>query len=124
MTQKCSKPADEDFLPAGYDAVTLAKSGKRSRPCVILEKNQPATRRVFTLGHELGHIVIPWHFGTDFCRLDSSARLVDHLTAKVEMQANQFAAELLMPRKWVESLIKSEARLKELVEGVKAAGVS
>ncbi len=113
-----------DCLPAGYDAVTLDKSGRHPRPRVIIEKNQPATRRVFTLGHELGHIVIPWHYGTDFCRLDSAARLVDHLTAEVEAQANHFAAELLMPTKWVERLIKVEARLEDLVEAVKAAGVS
>jgi hypothetical protein len=115
---------EEDSLPGGYDAVTLDKSGRHPRPRVIIEKNQPATRRIFTLGHEIGHIVIPWHYGTDFCRLDSAARLGDRLTADVEAQANHFAAELLMPTKWVERLIKAEAGLENLVEAVKAVGVS
>ena len=41
---------EEDFLPAGYDAVTLDKSGRHHRPRVIIEKKQPAARRVFTRG--------------------------------------------------------------------------
>ena len=119
-----SADLEEDFLPAGYDAVTLHRSGRHQRPRVIIETNQSPTRRIFTLGHELGHIVIPWHDGTDFCRIDSGARLIDHLAAEAEAQANHFAAELLMPAAWVEGLIRSKTGLKELMEGVKSAGVS
>ena len=119
-----SADLEEDFLPAGYDAVTLGSSSRHSRPRVIIEAKQAPTRRIFTLGHELGHIVIPWHNGTHFCRVDGDARLVDDLAAEVEAQANHFAAELLMPAAWVDGLIKSKSVLSELVEAVKSAGVS
>ena len=119
-----SADLEEDSSPAGFDAVTLHRSRRHPRPWVIIETNQSATRRVFTLGHELGHIVIPWHDGTDFCRIDGGARLVGHLAAEIEAQANHFAAELLMPAAWVEGLISSKTGLTELMEAVKSAGVS
>jgi len=115
---------EEDSLPVGYDACFLDRSAKYPRPRVILNIGQSRARRVFTLAHELGHLVIPWHFGTHFCQVDGEARLVDDLTREVESQANRFAGEVLMPEAWVKQLITSVAGLENLVEGVKSAGVS
>jgi Zn-dependent peptidase ImmA (M78 family) len=111
-------------LPEGYDAVYLDKSKKHPKPRVIITEDLSKTRRVFTLGHELGHILIPWHIGTHFCRIDADAQLVDELVKKIESQANRFAAELLMPHAWVNDCIKSKRTLKELVDAVKEANVS
>jgi Zn-dependent peptidase ImmA (M78 family) len=115
---------EADFLPAGYDAVFLDKSAKYPRPRIIIETGLSSTRRAFTLAHELGHIVIPWHNGTHFCRVDGDTRLVDELTAEVESQANRFAGELLMPAAWVRGLIKSKGALADLIEAVRVSGVS
>ena len=115
---------EEDFLPADYDAVFLDKSANHPRPRVIITVGQPATRRVFTLAHELGHIVIPWHNGTHFCRVGAEARLVDRLVKEVESQANRFAAELLMPSAWVTELIGKTGGLKNQIDAVRQANVS
>lgn len=115
---------EEDSLPEGYDAVYLDKSPKHPKPRVIITNNISKARRIFTLGHELGHILIPWHIGTHFCRVDAEAQLVDHLVKEVESQANRFAAELLMPAVWIDALLKSTGTLKELVGAVKEANVS
>ena len=115
---------EEDFLPSDYDAVFLDKSAKHPRPRVIVKVGQPQTRRLFTLAHELGHIVIPWHNGTHFCRVDAEARLVDDIVRAVESQANRFAAKLLMPAAWVRDLFASANSLDDLVEAVKTAKVS
>jgi hypothetical protein len=120
-----SAELEEDFLPSEFDAVFLDRSAKHPRPRVIVAIDQPPTRRVFTLAHELGHIVIPWHNGTHFCHVDGEARLVDELTREVEAQANRFAAELLMPADWVARLINQPGRtISELFEAVKTARVS
>jgi Zn-dependent peptidase ImmA (M78 family) len=115
---------EEDSLPEGYDAVYLDKSAKHPKPRVIITNNISKTRRVFTLGHELGHILIPWHIGTHFCRVGAEAQLVDHLVREVESQANRFAAELLMPTAWVEDHLRSAKTIKELVRAIKEASVS
>src|SRR5260370_39791514 len=81
---------EEDSLPAGYDAVFLDKSATYPRPRIIIERSQPATRRVFTLAHELGHIVIPWHNGTHFCPVDGDLLLRGELTREVDSQAHRF----------------------------------
>ena len=119
-----SAELEEDSLPAGYDAVFLDKSTRYPRARVIIEANLPASRRTFTLAHEMGHLVIPWHNGTHFCRVDGDLRLVDDLTREVESQANRFAAELLMPSSWIMNLVGSVSELRELVEAVKSSGVS
>lgn len=60
-------------------------------------------RRNFTLAHELGHIIIPWHNGDLKCNTDkpyntiSGQRLLD----TQELEANIFASELLMPHNWI-----------------------
>jgi hypothetical protein len=120
-----SAELEEDALPSDFDAVFLDRSAKHPRPRVIVALDQPPARRVFTLAHELGHIVIPWHNGTHFCHVDGEARLVDDLTREVETQANRFAAELLMPAVWVKGLISQSGRnLSELFEAIRSAKVS
>lgn len=76
---------------------------------IILDKRQGHARRRFTLAHELGHSCIPTH------RKSASLRcLAVDLSGKdsgstVEAQANEFAAELLAPRKLVAPLLKTGA---------------
>lgn len=63
---------------------------------VVNSSNKSIKRMRFTLAHELGHVLIPWHVG-DFLDEDVAAETV----AVYESEANRFAAELLMPFEWV-----------------------
>ena len=75
-----------------------------------VEAQRSPGRRNFTIAHELGH----WHLHrtagtahTRFCRTDEvggDARAV-HDTARIEREANRFAAALLMP----EALVRAHA---------------
>lgn len=73
----------------------------------------PATRQRFTLAHELGHFFL--HDKPLF--LDSFTRLRDVKSSKAvdpeEIEANAFAAELLMPEEFIYSDI---ARMKQNVD--------
>jgi len=59
------------------------------------------TRKRFTIGHEIGHYLIPHHRGLqNVCRSDDIERWHSAI-ATTEREANQFSAELLLPRRVV-----------------------
>ncbi len=78
-------------------------------------------RQRFTLAHELGHV---------WCRHDGTLVVDDVRTmngatvSPVEIEANAFAAELLLPRAGVERLVEGEPTLDELVVLASSYGVS
>lgn len=59
------------------------------------------TRKRFTIGHEIGHYLIPHHRTLkNVCRTDDIERWHSDVAA-AEREANQFSAELLLPRRVV-----------------------
>lgn len=109
-----SKYGDVEFVefPMRADGVTVG-IGQRDRPAILINSNTPQLRQNFTLAHELGHIIIPWHTGT----------IVSHETRKsdsyeygvMESEANRFAAELLMPSDWILESFNAISSFQEFV---------
>lgn len=84
----------------GVDGVTLNLKIPGKTPKIIVNSTQPETRQKFTLAHEFGHIIIPWHLGTIIDDLYSK-EYKSFVYGEIEGEANRFAAELLMPKDWV-----------------------
>lgn len=93
-------PALGDF--DGY----LLKSGD-SFGIMLNSAIKSEERKNFTLAHELGHYEIPHHKGREFKCLSSSIGLM--LGKEMELEANDFAAELLMPASFVAEQIENNA---------------
>ncbi len=53
-------------------------------------------RKNFTVAHEIGHLILPGHDDSTVCRAEQVESWARGLSVR-ELQANQFAAELLMP---------------------------
>ena len=83
----------------GVDGVTVGLNRLGVRPTIYLEPATPPRRQRFTLAHELGHILIPWHKGTIFDELNVEEN-ADPTFYRMEQEANRFAVELLMPELW------------------------
>jgi len=91
----------EDDLVSG---VTLFESGKYT---ILINNTKPATRQHFTLGHELGHYFLHQDIlKADKGIVDENAwldvpgmlyRADDVTKTQSEIEANTFAASLLMP---------------------------
>jgi hypothetical protein len=66
---------------------------------IWLEPGQDTGRRRFSIAHELGHYHIPRHRGegTRLICADADLRARSHNARQLEWEANDFAAELLMP---------------------------
>jgi len=54
----------------GVDGICLNLKVPGKRPKVVVNSGNPTTRKRFTLAHELGHILIPWHLGSIIDNLD------------------------------------------------------
>jgi Zn-dependent peptidase ImmA (M78 family) len=90
----------------GVDGICLNLKTAGKTPKVIVNANSPQTRQKFTLAHELGHIIIPWHYGTIIDEIEENIEPYDSRYWEQESQANKFASELLMPFDWIFSLYK------------------
>ncbi|MEX2374804.1 MAG: ImmA/IrrE family metallo-endopeptidase, partial [Dehalococcoidia bacterium] len=87
-----------DLPNPGYTAC-LVRPGT-DLPCgIILAPGQSRGRERFSVAHELGHFYIPSHRDrpADWCGEDDMVAL-DASANHYEWEANDFAAELLMPR--------------------------
>ena len=93
---------------------------------ILVAKDTPPQRRRFSIGHELGHFLIPSHrphhghrfsYSTlDLLANDSGA---GDQARRMEAEANRFAAELLMPAKRIRSNL--QRRQPDLAEIVRLA---
>lgn len=104
-------PINEIAALLGATVVTVAaESGlsgfllrRPEGPLVGINTNEGPARRVFTLAHELGHLLLHAEVqhvdktATVFNRGPASSQGLDER----EIEANYFAAELLMPRKFI-----------------------
>jgi IrrE N-terminal-like domain len=119
---------EEDYFPTDCDAVVFGLTDERHRPRLILNRQRPHARRRFTLAHELGHVLISWHLGTILCQTDLAEYEEptpdrDSIHWTLEREANAFAAELLMPRPWLEARLAGD-RVAEGIADIRIAGVS
>lgn len=72
----------------------LVVKGKES--IIILDPRQENRQRVrFTIAMLLGHLIVPWHTDTLYRARERSGFMTENL---FEMEAQQFASYLLMPR--------------------------
>ena len=83
----------------------LVTDRDKSEGVILVNRKSSRRRRRFTVGHELGHFLMPLHLpdnGTQFMcttadmRRSDSSKTMD-MTLRMEVEANRFAASLLLP---------------------------
>ncbi|RVQ67176.1 ImmA/IrrE family metallo-endopeptidase [Croceicoccus ponticola] len=109
-----------------FAAMLLMHPDKAWGSIVVAQGTSPRRRR-FSIGHELGHFLIGSHRprdGEQFACSHADLRLENPREAnrarKMEVEANRFAASLLMPPKRIRSNLRS--RQPDLDEAVRLAG--
>jgi len=86
---------------------------------IAVNKLQPPTRQRFTIAHEIGHAIL--HTDENALFMDDSSVHLRQSNVPVdarEIEANRFAAELLMPESQVYALVSNPIEIYE--EGVVA----
>ncbi len=102
-------------FPNDADGVTIGIGGEK-KPQILINSDSPETRRKFTLAHELGHIIIPWHTGTIVSHLDKIETNEEY--RRMESEANQFAAELLLPSSWINEKESEFSSVEKLISTI------
>ena len=108
-----------------YEAALIMDANKAMGAILLAASSSPKRRR-FSIGHELGHFLIPSHMprpGEPFSCSHTDLRLSDTREKdglrRMEAEANRFAALLLMPPARIRSALRS--RQPELAEVVRLA---
>lgn len=109
--------AFKDF-PTDIDGVCLDLKVRGKQPKVWVSKNMPTVRKRFTLAHEIGHIIIPWHAGTIVDDIEAPRSGESGKYREMEAEANRFAAELLMPSSWVTALAERSDHVAGLMHSI------
>jgi hypothetical protein len=107
-------------IPFAIDGICLDLKVSGRRPRIFLNKDRVETRMRFTLAHELGHVLIPWHMGAIVDIAEERETVVGSDYWVLEAEANRFASELLMPSEWVAELIAESGNPKAIVEKISA----
>jgi Zn-dependent peptidase ImmA (M78 family) len=87
-------------------------------PIIGINSLHPPNRQRFSIAHETAHLVLHRHLISGRVHVDKEFQVPlmrlnrDEISAlgteKIEIDANQFAAELLMPRAWFEAALASK----------------
>lgn len=110
-------------FPVEADGVTLGL-GETKKPHIIINSDKPKTRQQFTLAHEFGHVVIPWHTGIIASHINGED-VGDFEYREMESEANRFASELLIPSAWIKNEFKwSEEFAPAFAKTLRATGAS
>jgi hypothetical protein len=115
---------EEAAIPGACDGLAIGLSHARPR---IVIRPRGNTRRVrFTVAHELGHILLPWHVGSNLACLTGRGEFDDYRASAAETEANRFAAELLVPDSWLRPIVQTLGvqEIAPLLHAVQAADVS
>lgn len=78
---------------------------------ITINENEPPYRQRFTIAHEIGHVILG-HIDEIEIYRNTESEYCDMVHRAIEVSANKFAAELLMPYKLVVYVIRES--LKEL----------
>ncbi len=108
----------EKQFPIEIDGLCLDLKVPGRRPKIWLSKRPGLMRRRFTLAHEIGHIVIPWHTGTIVDDLEAPRTASGGSYRQIEAEANRFAAELLMPTHWTINLGQRAEHIADMMHAI------
>jgi len=111
----------EKRFPIEIDGLCLDLKVPGKRPKIWISKSISDVRRRFTLAHEIGHIIIPWHIGSIVDNIDVPVRIKGQYQF-MEAEANRFAAELLMPSEWVRSVSERSEHITGLLTTLQRVG--
>jgi hypothetical protein len=87
---------------AGFEGALITDDCKSDGTILVSVRGNPERRR-FTIGHELGHFLNPWHKppagGFKCTKADMFSTEGGSARLNMEVEANVFSAEMLMPEK-------------------------
>jgi Zn-dependent peptidase ImmA (M78 family) len=113
------------YRPAeSYDGALL-RIRDAQRGCIVINSRiREESRKRFTLAHEMGHFVLPSQQEVSAPCKQQRIENWDADLYRPELEANRFAAEILMPRGLVAEFVQSEPSLESIRSIAQLCGTS
>jgi len=97
----------------------LVRTREIPRGVILIRKSiRESGRKHFTLAHELAHFLLPNHGQTELVCTKSDIGNWGDGSKQTEREADEFAAELLMPAATVEPIVRSAAPSLRVIEKI------
>lgn len=103
----------------GFDGALIRAQDAPLGAIAVRESIREATRKTFTIAHEIGHFVLPGHrHASVACTASEIGDWADAASDRHEREANEFAAELLMPTGHIKALAEGVTPSLDLIEKI------
>lgn len=90
----------------GFDGALVRRAGEARGIIAVRETIPERVSKRFTIAHEIGHYVLPGHDLDGSVCTEEDLGLLRKDVGDFEQEANQFAAELLLPTEQVKKIVK------------------
>lgn len=100
-----------------FDGALVRIKGSTEGLIAIRETIRETGKKNFTIAHELGHLLLPGHDESTVC-LQTDVETWESGLPKQEIEANEFASELLMPTQLLAGLLSGRKPSFELIEAL------
>lgn len=99
----------------GFDGALVRAKGTPFGVIVVRDSIRESGRKNFTVAHEIGHFVLPGHENADLVCTSAEIANWSDSAKEFEREANEFAAELLMPEVVVRNIMARSQPSLELI---------
>lgn len=108
----------QEVRSSGFDGALVRPINLPIGTILLRDSIREPGRRAFTIAHEIGHFVIPGHEQAQLvCSTDDIGNWSDQ-TKELEREADEFAAELLMPLTVVQPIVRAANPSLSLIEKI------
>lgn len=111
----------EDW-PQDCDGLTVGLGGDLP-PKIFVKVSTHELGRRFTIAHELGHVLIPWHTGTIAC-VPGDGTSAFGTGSMTEREASSFASRILVPTRFLREITEDPVTFTETFRSLELAKVS
>jgi len=102
----------------GFDGALVRAKGTPFGAIIVRDSIRESGRKNFTVAHEIGHFVLPGHEDADLVCTSSDVGNWSKSAKEFELEANEFASELLMPEPLVRQIMGSSEPSFSLIEQI------
>jgi IrrE N-terminal-like domain len=102
----------------GFDGALIRAKGTPFGAIIVRDSIRESSRKNFTVAHEIGHFVLPGHEDADLVCTSSDVGNWSNSAKEFELEANEFASELLMPKPLVRQIMGSSEPSFSLIDRI------
>jgi hypothetical protein len=108
----------------GFDGALVRAEGLACGAIAVRQSIREIGRKNFTIAHEIGHYILPGHDTCAAVCAPSDIGNWSDTTQEREHQADEFAAELLLPASYAQSIFKSTSPSLDVIQKVAEASAA